>query len=133
MARAVERGAAGAISKDLHLHDVVPAVRQVRSGDGMIGLSDMVELLRLAGDERRREAEHRRLSQALTRREREVLELLAAGLDRRQIAERLQIAPRTQRNHVARILTKLGVHSQFQALVFALRHDLIELPRRAPR
>jgi PAS domain-containing protein len=42
-------------------------------------------------------------------------------------AEQLAISPRTQRNHVARILTKLQVHSQPQAVVLALRHDAVEL------
>jgi DNA-binding NarL/FixJ family response regulator len=43
------------------------------------------------------------------------------------MAERLHITLRTQRNHVANILGKLGVHSQLQALVFALRYQLVEI------
>ena len=62
-------------------------------------------------------------------REREVLQLLADGLDSATIARRLHISPRTQRNHVANILGKLGVHSQLQAVVFALRHGVVEVPR----
>jgi DNA-binding NarL/FixJ family response regulator len=56
-----------------------------------------------------------------------VLQALADGLDNRQVAERLHITIRTQRNHVASILTKLDVHSQLQALVFALRYGVVEI------
>jgi DNA-binding NarL/FixJ family response regulator len=48
------------------------------------------------------------------------------------MADRLHITLRTQRNHVANILAKLGVHSQLQALVFALRYDIVEIRRGVP-
>jgi DNA-binding NarL/FixJ family response regulator/signal transduction histidine kinase len=130
-ARAVEKGAAGVLDKATHLHDVVAAVRRLRRGDTLMPLDEVVQLLRFAGRERERELDQRRLIDSLTGREREVLQLLADGLDGRRIAARLHISPRTQRNHVANILTKLGVHSQLQALVFALRHGLVEVPRGA--
>ena len=60
-------------------------------------------------------------------REIEVLQALAEGLDSREIAERLHISLRTERNHMANILSKLEIHSQLQALVFALRHGVVEL------
>jgi DNA-binding NarL/FixJ family response regulator len=56
-----------------------------------------------------------------------VLRALADGLDSHAVADRLFITLHTVRNHVANILAKLGVHSQLQALVFALRHGVIEL------
>jgi DNA-binding NarL/FixJ family response regulator len=59
---------------------------------------------------------------------REVLRALAEGLDSEEIAQRLYISLRTERNHTANILSKLGVHSQLQALVFALRHGVVEIP-----
>ena len=58
----------------------------------------------------------------------EVLKALAAGLDGQTIADRLGISIRTERNHVARILNKLGVHTQLQAVLFALRYGLIDEP-----
>jgi DNA-binding NarL/FixJ family response regulator len=90
-------------------------------------MDEIVELLHHAGRARRREAEDRRSIEALTAREREILQLLAEGLDSQDAAARLHISVRTQRNHVANILGKLGVHSQLQALVFALRYDLVEV------
>jgi two-component system, NarL family, response regulator LiaR len=58
----------------------------------------------------------------------EVLQALAMGLDSEGIADKLNIALRTERNHMASILKKLEVHSQQQALVFALQHGLVEMP-----
>jgi DNA-binding NarL/FixJ family response regulator len=57
----------------------------------------------------------------------EVLQKLAGGLDSAGIAESLHISVRTQRNHVTSILAKLGVHSQLQALVFAVRHGAVKI------
>jgi DNA-binding NarL/FixJ family response regulator len=128
-ARAVQRGAAAVVSKTAHLHDVVAIVRRLRAGETIIPLDEVVELLRYAGEERERELEERQLVDSLTAREREVLQLVADGLDSRRVAARLHISPRTERNHIANILGKLGVHSQLQALIFALRHGVVEVPR----
>jgi DNA-binding NarL/FixJ family response regulator len=128
-ARAVERGAAAVLSKTARLHEVVAAVRRLRAGETLIPLDDVIELLRFAGHERERELDEHRLVDSLTAREREVLQLLADGLDGRGIAARLHISLRTQRNHVTNILAKLGVHSQLQALIFALRCGVVEIER----
>jgi DNA-binding NarL/FixJ family response regulator len=127
IARAVERGAAGVLSKTAGLDEVVEAVRRVRAGETLLGLGEVVELTRFAG--RQREAEHadRLVLAQITPREHEVLQSLAEGLDSRQIADRLRISVRTERNHMANILAKLGVHSQLQALVLALRYDVVEV------
>jgi DNA-binding NarL/FixJ family response regulator len=60
-------------------------------------------------------------SSALTRREREVLRLLASGASTRAIASGLGISPATVRNHVHHILAKLGVHSRLEAVILWLR------------
>jgi DNA-binding NarL/FixJ family response regulator len=62
----------------------------------------------------------------LTPREQEILELLAAGLDQRAIAERLVISPKTVATHIQRILGKLGVRSRAQAVAYAHRHGLVD-------
>jgi DNA-binding NarL/FixJ family response regulator len=128
-ARAVEKGAAAVLDKSTHLHDVVAAVRRLRAGETLIPLEEVIELLRLAGREREREAEERHLAESLTPREREILQLLAEGLDGRRSAARLHISPRTHRNHVANILAKLGVHSQLQAVVLAVQCGMVDVTR----
>jgi DNA-binding NarL/FixJ family response regulator len=67
--------------------------------------------------------------EALTPRELEILRALADGLPTREICARLSIAPNTLRTHVQNIMGKLGVHSKLEAVAFALRHRIVELPR----
>jgi DNA-binding NarL/FixJ family response regulator len=93
----------------------------------LLPLQEIVELLRFAGSQRDQEYEASQAIERLTPREKEVLRALAEGLDSEGIAERLHISRRTQRNHMPSILSKLGVHSQLQALVFAVRHGMVEI------
>jgi DNA-binding NarL/FixJ family response regulator len=125
--RSVEPRAAGVLHKTAHLDEVVEAVERLRRGETLVPLEDVVELLRFAGSERRQEYGARRAIGSLSPREVEVLEALAEGLGSEGIAERLSISVRTERNHMLSILSKLGVHSQLQALVFAARHGVVEI------
>ena len=61
----------------------------------------------------------------LSRREMEALRLLAAGMRTQQIAEVLGIQPVTARNHITRLLNKLGVENRLQAVVYASECRLI--------
>jgi PAS domain S-box-containing protein len=61
----------------------------------------------------------------LSRREFEVLRLLAAGLGTEQIARELSIAPVTARNHINRLESKLGAHHRLEAVTLAMRHHLL--------
>jgi DNA-binding NarL/FixJ family response regulator len=63
----------------------------------------------------------------LTRREAEVLRLLAQGLTQREIAGRLSISPKTVGTHIEHVLRKLGVHSRAQAVALALREEIAEV------
>jgi PAS domain S-box-containing protein len=61
----------------------------------------------------------------LTRREVEILHLIATGLNTKDAAERLHVSPATIRNHVQNILGKLGAHSRLEAVAYATRNRLI--------
>jgi DNA-binding NarL/FixJ family response regulator len=63
--------------------------------------------------------------EGLTRREVEVLRLLARGLSNKQIAQRLVISPKTVGNHVEHIYAKIGVSTRAHASLFAMRHGLL--------
>jgi DNA-binding NarL/FixJ family response regulator len=115
------------LHKTAHLDEVVEAVERLRRGETLVPLGEVLELLRFAGSERRQEYEARRAIESLTPREVEVLRALAEGLDSEAISQKLHISIRTERNHIQSILKKLGVHSRLQALVFAMRHGVVEL------
>jgi PAS domain S-box-containing protein len=61
----------------------------------------------------------------LTRRELEILRLLAGGANTKALAERLHVSGATIRNHVQNIFAKLGVHSRLEAVAYANQHDLL--------
>ena len=65
---------------------------------------------------------------ALNRREQQVLQMLATGLETRVIAQDLGITVNTCRGYVKGVLTKLGAHSQREAVAIAMRHGLIKAP-----
>ncbi len=64
------------------------------------------------------------LVEPLTEREREILRLVAQGLNNRQIAERLHLAHGTVKNYISRLLSKLGVEDRTQAALWARQHRL---------
>ena len=126
-ARAVEAGAAGVVHKSVHIEDVINAARRLARGEAILPMGEVIELLRLASRQQKRGYEAQRVTEQLTPREREVLRALADGLSDKEIAERLHICTGTVRNHFMNIFNKLGVHSRLQALVFAVRHGLVEI------
>jgi DNA-binding response OmpR family regulator len=69
------------------------------------------------------------IASRLTKREREVLALLAEGLDPREIATRLVLSRKTVATHLEHVLYKLGVHTQAQAVAAAYRGDIVEIAR----
>ena len=71
------------------------------------------------------EIESNPLVERLTKREREVLALLARSLSTQEIAEALFISPNTARNHIQRILQKLNVHSRLEAVTYTLNKGLL--------
>ena len=67
-------------------------------------------------------------SSPLTERQLEVLQLLAEGKSKSQIADELVLSPTTVRNHIAHVLANLGVHTRVQAVIAGARAGLIRLP-----
>jgi two-component system, NarL family, response regulator YdfI len=67
------------------------------------------------------------LPEPLTRREREVLQMLAAGLANKEIAARLNISDHTAKFHLAAILGKLGAATRAEAVALGIRHGLVLL------
>lgn len=133
-ARALEAGASGVISKSAQLSEIIDAIRRVYSGQSIQSAQEVIELLRLAGEERERDRAKQITLSRLTPRERQVLETLSEGLDNRAIADRLFISPETARTHVVKLLAKLNVESRLQAAIFAIENGVgtSELSQSAP-
>jgi DNA-binding NarL/FixJ family response regulator len=123
---AVRAGACGYLPKSQASADVVTAVRRAAEGEMLIPAAQLATLLARAHEMARDEAERLRLLDALTPREKEVLGLMAEGLDNRAIAADLGIGFTTVRGHVQNILEKLDSHSKLEALAHAARFDLLD-------
>jgi len=126
-ALAVEAGASGVLDKLASIEEIVDTVKRLYRGEVLLTQNDVIEMLRLLSRKREENREGQQMVARLTLREREVLQALADGLDTRQVAEELHITPQTERNHMSKIFTKLGVHSRLQALVFAARHGVVKI------
>ena len=121
MIAALEAGALGYLPDGSHLDQIASAVHSVADGEAVVPPLMLGSLLRHVVHRRRAErAEIERLEQ-LTDRERQVFDLLATGLDRSAIAERLFISVGTVRSHLQRVFRKLDVHSHAEAVAFAAR------------
>jgi NarL family two-component system response regulator LiaR len=130
---ALQAGAAGYLLKDVEPAELARAVRSACAEQAMIDPTVAARLLRTlsepgpgammgaGGDP----------GTALTRREHEVLELIAAGRSNKRIARELGIAEKTVKTHVGHLLAKLGVADRTQAAVLAVRRGLVEPPARS--
>jgi DNA-binding NarL/FixJ family response regulator len=123
----IQAGADGYLTKDRAGEDVVEAVRAAHAGEMLLPRAVVFEIAQRVALARRRGTDRRTIEQ-LTPRELEVLRALAEGLSSKEICDRLYIAPNTLRTHVQNIMSKLRVHSKLEAVAFALRHRLVELP-----
>ncbi|MEV7281642.1 response regulator transcription factor [Streptomyces sp. NPDC093111] len=116
---AIMAGAAGYVLKQIKGSDLVAAVRTVATGQSMLDPATTARLMRsLRRPEPVVPPEDERLA-ALSERERSVLGLIGEGLTNRQIAKRLYLSEKTVKNHISRLLTKLGVERRVQAAVIA--------------
>ena len=115
---ALVAGAAGYLLKDAEADEVVAAVRAACRGEVHL---DPVVARKLT----RSLVAPQQTATALTRREREILVLVAQGGSNRDIAKALVISERTARTHVSNVLTKLGLASRTQAALWAIREGLV--------
>ena len=107
-------GADGYLLKDSRAERILDGVRAVAAGGAPL---DPTVARSLLADLRQH-----KVTEELTEREREVLELVRQGLPNKSIARRLQITERTVKAHVTHILQRLGVSDRTQAALWAERH-----------
>ncbi len=117
---ALGAGAAGYLLKDADVDEVARAVRAAYAGE--VHLDPVVARMLTRSLIARPDA-----SATLTERERDILVLVANGLNNQEIADRLVISERTARSHVSNILTKLNLSSRTQAALWAIREGLVSM------
>ena len=111
-------GASGYVLKQIKGSDLVSAVRTVAAGQSLLDPSATARLMARLRQGQEPEPEPDALP-GLTDREREILALIGEGLTNRQIGQRLFLAEKTVKNHISRLLAKLGVERRIQAAVIA--------------
>ena len=120
--RAVEIGVNGYVLKDSESSVLKKAISVVNEGETYIEPA-LTPLLK----ERLEKADGQGMEDALTKREIEVLKLLAEGLFNKEIAYKLSISEKTVKNHVSNIFKKIDVSDRTQAAVYAIKNSLVDL------
>jgi DNA-binding NarL/FixJ family response regulator len=116
---ALRAGASGFLLKRTRPEELIAAVHTIAAGDSLLSPSITRRVIdRMARQPTPDLDDQARLEQ-LTRREREVLELIARGLSNREIAASLGVEESTIRTHVKRTLMKLNLRDRVQAVIFA--------------
>ena len=115
---AVQAGSCGYVLKTEPVEAVATAVERAAAGETLFSAETLAHLFRL----RQRHSADARETPALTAREREVLVLMAAGIDSKGMATRLRIGLYTARRHSQNVIEKLSSHSRLEAVARA--HDL---------
>jgi DNA-binding NarL/FixJ family response regulator len=124
---AMKAGAAGYLLKEISIEEVGRSVRGVHQGQRLVTPSLATKLITEFAGMSRRPARGLDTPQ-LTPRELEVLRHVADGASNREIASRLGISENTVKNHVRNILEKLRLHSRREAVLYAMRENLLDLP-----
>ncbi|MFZ5909802.1 MAG: response regulator [Chloroflexota bacterium] len=119
---AIRAGASGYLLKDTPREKVVEAIRGTVLGRSFVDPAVAGKLLEQVASRQTQPASL--LTEKLTEREADVLNLLARGLNNAEIARQLHLSEGTVRNHVSAILDKLGVSDRTQAAVIAIQHGL---------
>jgi DNA-binding NarL/FixJ family response regulator len=125
--RSLQLGVRGYVTKGDGLRDLAGAIRRVVAGERVMAPELHDGAVAALGDLARRARESADVSAGLTKRERQVLELLSEGFTVGQVATRLRISPRTVETHVAKLYRKLGVRTRLQAVSRAASLGLVDL------
>ncbi|MFB6673055.1 response regulator [Streptomyces sp. NPDC056390] len=123
---AIMAGASGYVLKQIKGSDLVSAVRTVASGQSMLDPATTARLMRSLRTDPDATPELAPELASLSPRERDILALIGDGLTNREIGKRLYLSEKTVKNHISRLLAKLGVHRRVQAAVLATQlehHD----------
>jgi DNA-binding NarL/FixJ family response regulator len=122
---ALRAGASGFLLKDADTAEILHAIRVVAAGDSLLSPRITRRLVEAFASRPAPAAPRAALLAELTEREREVVALVAAGLNNDEIGERLVISPATARTHVSRAMSKIDARDRAQVVVFAYETGLV--------
>jgi DNA-binding NarL/FixJ family response regulator len=125
LTNAIRAGAIGYLTKDSSTREIADAVRMAAEGDTV--LSPQLARSMLAEVRRSEEPAAPAEDHAVSRREEEVLQLIADGCSTGEVAERLYISQKTVKNHLASIYQKLDARDRTQAVLRAVRMGIVSL------
>ena len=120
---AIRAGAAGYLLKEAEPAELAEAIKKVHRGESILHPNIAARLMQDVAA-----ATPRAHRTDLTRRELEVLRLIAQGMSNRQIASELSVAEKTVKTHVSSVLSKLGVADRTQAALMAVREGWVQDP-----
>lgn len=129
MAEAIAAGAAGYITKQQALNEVVQAVRTASEGEPVVPAFMIPRILSHFHKQQQKDQQAELLRDKLSKREIEILEQLARGASNDEISEVFVLSPNTVRTHIQNVLKKMGVHSKLQATTLALQLGIITMPK----
>lgn len=124
---ALEAGAQGYLLKGAPRSDIFDAIRVVHAGGALLQPVVASKLLRQVQQPNPPPARADTLLEPLTKRERDVLAVLARGLSNKQIAAELVISERTVKFHISSLISKLGASNRTEVVALAAQHGLIDL------
>ncbi len=125
--RAVQLGAHGIIDREHSPAVLFKAIRKVHAGEVWLDRELVARVLLSRRQSQQVDPEQDKIA-ALTSREREVIALVGAGLNNREIGARLSISETTVRHHLTAIFTKLGTRDRLKLVVYAYRYGLAGPP-----
>lgn len=127
--RAVQLGAMGLLLKDKAPEILIKAIEKVATGEAWLDRVTMANVLAELSRPNKTDASSEEAKVAsLTKREREIISLVALGMKNKQIAERLLISEITVRHHLTSVFSKLDLSDRFELIIYAFRHGLAESP-----
>jgi DNA-binding NarL/FixJ family response regulator len=121
---AIRAGATGYLVKDCSTEEIAAAVRMAAGGETALSPQLAASML---NEVRRWDQPHKEEERVITKREEEVLQLIADGCSTPEVAERLYISQKTVKNHLASIYQKLDARDRTQAVLQAVRMGIVHL------
>src|SRR5512145_2093283 len=114
----LDQGIKGFLLKDADKEEFFLAVSKVLAGETYFSQEVLLNIIRKSSDMG---------SIKLSRREKEILELISQGLSNKEIADKLQISQRTVERHRTHLLEKTGSKNSIRLVIYALKHNLISI------